>query len=314
MLTQEQLNHYQTFGFVILRNLFTPEEIETLQAEFDRAAERAAKFVPFDGTQRQSVYFNGQDGPFFVSLTEDPRFVDVAEQMYDDEVFATGPASCTRFINPGTKWHPDTINCNQSGVGFVFFLQPVRADHGALRVLPGSHRNPWHDELREIRIKQKLGGEHPIRKALGGIENVPSFACEADPCDVVAFEVRLWHASWGGFKDRRLCRVSFYNGPKTPEEMEATRWQLLGNQPENYTGSPWDDPALFPDGWRANPGGHPKRQRWIDQMRDIREATTGLRMEMTGMDGTLVPEAGQATYSRNQIEEALADLPVYGER
>ena len=49
-------------------------------------------------------------------------------------------------------------------------------------------------------------------------------------------------------------------------------------------------------------------------MRDIREATTGLRMEMTGMDGTLVPEAGQATYSRNQIEKALADLPVYGER
>lgn len=32
------------------------------------------------------------------------------------------------------------------------------------------------------------------------------------------------------------------------------------------------------------------------------------------MDGTLVPEAGQATYSRNPIEEALADLPVYGER
>jgi len=191
MLTQEQLNHYQTFGFIILRNLFSRDEVAILQTEFDRAAERAAKFIPFDGTQRQSVYFNGQDGPFFVSLTEDPRFVDVARQIYGEDVFAIGPASCTRFINPGTKWHPDTINYHQSGLGFVFFLQAVRADHGALRVLPGSHRNPWHDELREIRAKQKLGGAHPIRKALGGIENVPAYPCEADPCDVVAFDVRL---------------------------------------------------------------------------------------------------------------------------
>lgn len=46
-------------------------------------------------------------------------------------------------------------------------------------------------------------------------------------------------------------------------------------------------------------------------MKEIREAKTGLRAEMTGMDGRLVPDSEQATYRREQIEKAVANVPIY---
>ena len=309
MLTREQLLHFRTFGFLILKGLFTQDEVEAIDAEFERAAERVSRYDAFDGSRRQGFYFRVQDGPFLSGLTEDPRFVGAAEQMFGEDVFAIGPCSVMRFVNPGTKWHPDTVNINQSGVSFVFYLQPVRADRGALRVIPGSQRNPFHDALREVRAKQKLGGSHPIKRALGGVEHVPAYACEADPGDVVAFDVRLWHASWGGFADRRMCRVGFYKSPETEAEMEATRWQLIINEPKET--APWDNPDLFPGGWDTNPGRHPRRAAWLARMREIKAARTGLRAEMTGMDSRLVPSSDQATYGPDQIEAAVANVPIY---
>ena len=34
MLTDHQLQHFRTFGFVTLRKLFTPEEVEILRQEY----------------------------------------------------------------------------------------------------------------------------------------------------------------------------------------------------------------------------------------------------------------------------------------
>ena len=35
MLNNEQYQHFQTFGFVILRQFFTADEVATLSAEFE---------------------------------------------------------------------------------------------------------------------------------------------------------------------------------------------------------------------------------------------------------------------------------------
>ena len=311
MLTQEQLAHFRTFGFVILKDLFTPDEVDTLNAEFDRASERASSYVPFEGNKRHIFRFRGGDGPFFASLMEDPRFAGTAEQIYGDSFFATGCPGGIRFVNKGTKWHPDTVNKNQYGVKFGFYLQPLRADSGALRVIPGSHLDPLHSDLREVRARQRLGGTHPIGQALGGVENVPSYVCETDPGDILAFDLRLWHASWGGFEDRKMCQAVFYHYPESAEEMEATRWQLCINADTDYAAAPWDDPELFPGGWHSNPDENPKRKRWLGRLREIREAKTGLRVEMTGMDTRFVPDPVQATYDNAQLLEAVENVPIY---
>jgi hypothetical protein len=48
-------------------------------------------------------------------------------------------------------------------------------------------------------------------------------------------------------------------------------------------------------------------------MREIKAARTGLRAEMTGMDSRLVPSSDQATYGPDQIEAAVANVPIYRE-
>lgn len=56
MLTPEQKKYFDTFGFIILRDIFTPEDVKTIRSEFDVAAKRASEFEPFDGTKMH--YFN----------------------------------------------------------------------------------------------------------------------------------------------------------------------------------------------------------------------------------------------------------------
>ena len=41
MLTQEQINHFQTFGFLTFRQLFNQDELKTVNTEFEAAMAEA---------------------------------------------------------------------------------------------------------------------------------------------------------------------------------------------------------------------------------------------------------------------------------
>jgi len=244
VLTEQQLIHFQTFGFVILRKLFSPDELKTINTEFASAMEAELRETPFDGTRRHWLVTMGPQTPFLSSLLEDPRFCGVAEQLYGEDVLGIA-SDINRYVG-NTNWHPDTVSVqHQYGVKFAYYLQQIGAESGAIRVIPGSHKQPLHNELRQSLDKSGLS-----------IPDVPAYACESEPGDVVAFDLRCWHASWGGSNDRHMCVMVYYNNPKTPEAEEATRKQLVGNGID-YTL------------WVANSEAHPKRQRWINQIREL---------------------------------------------
>lgn len=243
MLTEEQRIHFQTFGFVILRGLFSPDELKTINVEFMEAMEAGFRETPFDGTRRHWLVTMGPETPFFASLLEDPRCCGVAEQLHGEDVFGIA-SDINRYVG-NTKWHPDTGSVHQYGVKFAYYLQPTGAESGALRVIPGSHKQPLHDELRRNLGKSGLS-----------IPDVPAYVCESEPGDVVAFDLRCWHASWGGSNDRRMCVLVYYNNPKTPEGEETTRKQLIDNGID-YTL------------WVADSRGNPKREAWIHRMREL---------------------------------------------
>ena len=48
----------------------------------------------------------GPQTPFFAHLPEDPRFYQVAEQLYGDDVFGMA-ADANRYVGD-TRWHPTT--------------------------------------------------------------------------------------------------------------------------------------------------------------------------------------------------------------
>ena len=261
MLTEQQIMHFQTFGFLICRQLFTPDELKTINAEFDRGLTAAYRHAPFDGARRHWVRTMGPETPFFASLLEDSRFCEAAEQFCGEDVIGL-VSDANRYVG-NTGWHPDTASTHQYGVKFAYYLQPVDANSGALRVIPGSHKAPLHDELRHNR-------DFEGKALLEPVLDVPAYVCKSEPGDVVAFDLRLWHASWGGRDDRRMCTLVYYNNPSTPEEEEATRSQAIGN-----AGSPAKFGLLssihssIMYHWIANSEASEKRQRWIDRLREL---------------------------------------------
>ena len=75
----------------------------------------------------------------------------------------------------------------------MFYLEPVEAESGALRVLPGSHFTDYAGAIREYTTIAEV---------------VPGIAIPTTPGDAIALDERLFHASSGGGQ-RRQWRVDF---------------------------------------------------------------------------------------------------------
>tara|TARA_B100001123_G_scaffold76568_1_gene86518 strand:- start:103 stop:645 length:543 start_codon:yes stop_codon:yes gene_type:complete len=105
MLSEQELIHFRTFGFVVLRQLFTAEEVETLRGEYELELDRVYQDQPFDGSERHWTMMLGDTTPLFATLLEGPRFCEVAEQMYGDDVIGIG-CDANRYVGH-SRWHPD---------------------------------------------------------------------------------------------------------------------------------------------------------------------------------------------------------------
>ena len=282
MITDTQLKHCQTFGFVILRNVFSNRELEALQDEFDQRSAVASKYVPFDGSATRAMSMTSDATPVCASLLEDPRFLGAAEMIYGDALGYTVEAN--RYVGD-TYWHYDAGAYAGTGIKFAIYLHPVRAETGALRVIPTSHLKPFHDEIGKWRACDyawiRLDHQDEATKL---IDNVPGFVCESDPGDVVAFDSRIYHASRGGSSDRQMCAVNFRRYPRTPQEVEITiRESKHYFAEQDNSDAPWNPKmTVFPD-WLDNRDGHAKRQRWIDTYRrfsEMEEGQNGYQVEV----------------------------------
>jgi hypothetical protein len=255
MLTEQQIAHFRTFGFLIFRQHFSPDEVRTIRTEVRHGMETAYRHAPFDGTRRHWLPMMGPETPFMARLLEDDRFCLAAEDMYGNDALGI-ISDANRYVG-NTGWHPDTGSIHQYGVKFAYYLEPVGRESGALRLIPGSHRDPYHSGLKRNMGKSGLD-----------VPDVPAYVCQSEPGDVVAFDLRTWHASWGGSNDRWMCTLVYYNNPKTPEEEQATRAQAQSNPKASAEFNRPDAPD-FRLAWVANLEGNPRRQRWIDRMREL---------------------------------------------
>ena len=294
MLTTEQVTYFKTFGFVILRKLFTSDELDTIHSEFDHRAAVATSYNPFDGTKRHTMIMMGEDTPFFASFLDEPRFASAAEQLYGEVLAWTSTAS--RLVGK-TYWHYDAGGYEGYGILFIFYpYEPLRAGTGALRVIPGSHLRPWHDTLDENRpLCYAWARKHEEEAAADEvIESIPGYVCETEPCDVIAMDTRLWHASLGGLSDRRMCNVVFHSYPSSPQEMAMAIFESKGylTKRDNST-EPWNPTMYAPQEWIDNHHHHPKRQLWIDRLR-----------ELEGMDGR------QTGYQIKQVDGKCVTVPI----
>jgi ectoine hydroxylase-related dioxygenase (phytanoyl-CoA dioxygenase family) len=246
MLTEQQVTFFNTFGFIILRKVFSENELAIINDEFNRGALGKRQIHP-----TLTNWSNLSPETSFLSvLPEDPRICETAEQLFGEDAVAMSSNSSRRVGD--THWHTDRPDPHSYGMKFSVYLQPIDTGNGALRVIPGSHKKPYIDKLKEIDLNTPD-------------ISVPSYTCVSYPGDIVLFNLALWHSSWGGSSDRRVCTMDFYKNPKTPEE-EETIYEQVKIDKEAYAKFRTSGTNFHPH-WLANSQNSPRRQRWIDWLR-----------------------------------------------
>ena len=84
MLTESQIAHFRTFGFVVLPNLFSENETETMVAEFELGREASMRYGNSIASKKLTQWSNTHsEFPFIAGMLEDQRFCSAAEQLLE---------------------------------------------------------------------------------------------------------------------------------------------------------------------------------------------------------------------------------------
>ena len=254
-LTEHQLTHYDTFGFITLRGVLTRDELGAIDVEFARGLEAAHRNSPDVGLSTQLQWSNlNPEFPAIAGLMEDPRICGVAEQLVGEDaipIFSNG----NRWVTD-TGWHPDTPHTSLKGVKIACYLQPVDGGNGALRVVPGSHKSLLNGEVAAL-----------LEEVKPELRDVPAHVIESEPGDIIAFDNRLYHAAAGTSADKHQLTMNFVECAKS--QAAETELHDLGDiLRKQYARLNAPLPIFAPE-WAANPGGNVRRQRSVDWLKSV---------------------------------------------
>ena len=259
-ITARDRLHFRTFGFVVLRQAIDATLVTSLAAEADHVV-RDATGACFGeagddgGIAGHFIPATCEHTPISMRLAQD--LAPAAEALLQMPLLFV--LAHHNFLFDATAWHNDTGHSVPS-VKALAYLDPLGADTGALRVLPGSHALPA-SHLAPIMADETPFDEARWRRAT---RDIPCHAIDSQPGDVILFEEHLWHASIDG-KDRRLWSAMFVQDPKTPDEEARVRAylesQFVPDLDLDY------DARRYPSYGQSFRTHAPKR--WVQQLRDL---------------------------------------------
>ena len=215
MLTDGQKNYFNTFGFLIMRQVFTSQEMDIIRHESDRILLENRQGKPFPGKRRQAVM------PFFEKSPDLIRFVE-DDRIYELGFDLLGPGFvmvCTEGnLHVGdTQWHGGTSEAAVvPHIKIAIYLESTTSDTGALRVIPGSNHPEVRQHLMPLKAQYEDPSVHPF--GISGVE-MPCQIFESEPGDIIVFSEDTWHAAFGGAPGRSQHAINFMATPATDEEV-----------------------------------------------------------------------------------------------
>ena len=219
MLTQEQKSHWEAFGFLMLPQLFSPEEVSLMRREAVGLLEEAREGRPFEGAESQTIMPFFERRPSIRGLLEDDRIYETVEDLL-------GPAFVLilteAHLSVGdTQWHGDYRTRGVlPNVKMGIYLESVTRDTGCLRVIPGSHRSPLFESLASLKPQY----DDPTATPLGVLgPDIPCVALESEPGDLVVFLEEVYHATFGGGSGRPRIALNFEAAPTTDDQIDIMR-------------------------------------------------------------------------------------------
>ena len=221
MITKEQIAHFETFGFLVLQQAFSPEEMEKMISRYEYMSAREKPRIADAGDGKnvaEVIDYLVEKDPELTKLAEDDRIYVTIEQLLGEGFIWTGSEGvCGRNQ---TSWHADRQGRNELNYMTIkvhLYLDPTTKDSCALRVIPGSHRAPFHEMLKPLYYAENKTITKPY-----GVDgpSIPSYPFESNPGDVIFFNQCLLHSVFGNLdNERRYIALKFGSRIKNDEDI-----------------------------------------------------------------------------------------------
>ena len=217
MLSEEQKQFFDAFGYLVLRDVFSAEEMDTIKRESDEIFSEGLGFRHPSGRAALQPFFERR--PFMAGLAADDRIYCIGEDLLGRDFFLIGTEG---NLHAGdTLWHGSGLwEETVKSVKIAFYPESLTAATGSLRVVPGSHRRSSPDLLEPLRH----GSSNPESKPFGLEQSaVPSVALELRQGDLAVFTEHILHAAFGGHDGRHQHAINFMENPTTESKEKDVR-------------------------------------------------------------------------------------------
>ncbi len=157
----------------------------------------------------------------------------MVEHLLGDDCLAMTPGE--GFVAASDSiWHTDSrAPAGFTSIKLAFYLDPVDAASGCLNVIPGSHHADYSAQIRTALQSGAWGGVSA--PAIPMCQPLPS-----QPGDLIIFNHRLWHSSFGGKVGRRSIMINYCQNLTEPWHATWMAGLLHGSA------TAWGSP-LFPE-------------------------------------------------------------------
>lgn len=141
---------YERDGFLIVPDLFRPDELTRFKAEIGRILDEVRQEAARAGKDPKQVLSSGVyvglavRSPMFRDLARDPRLLDVLEKILGPNIAFLSDKIVFKDAETdfGSPWHQDWPYWKGSHkVSIWLALDDATPENGCLRLVPGSHRS-----------------------------------------------------------------------------------------------------------------------------------------------------------------------------
>ncbi len=215
VLSSGQKRFFDDFGYLALPGLMR-EEVQWIVDEFEGVFDRAG--VLHDGSRRSSL------GPFIerserlCALLDSPKVDGLLTGLLGEDYNYLGSGG-EMYVGDGL-WHPDCHGDPVVQVKWAMYLDPLTRDTGALRFVPGSHRQGWQGNL----------DTHALWGI--GMEEVPCVVPDNRPGDVIVFNQMTLHNALGGGNRRRMLNILACSACRSETELAFLKRRLPASREE----------------------------------------------------------------------------------
>ena len=226
--------HFDTFGFLFYRQLFTPEEMTQITQAAEEVWTEELGRTPTGEEEMHTVPFVERHETL-MRIVDDDRLHNPLTQLLGNDLIWSGSEGNRGFLKgkPVHHWHadrPGEKELNYTRIKIMLYLDPTTKDQGAIRVIPGSHRLPLHEELQPF--QKRHVEDEPTFFGMHG-SDVPCYPVESQPGDALLFNQSLFHAVYGKTGSRRYIALKYVQRPASEAHLTSLKhWSNYAFHPD----------------------------------------------------------------------------------